>query len=137
MAVCSMKLTFLVCVKQVLKIPYRSEPGSTVSNSHLFYKLYGNWVQIEFYSFFREIRRACCSCCAKSCPTLAWTAAHQASLSCTISQSLLKLMSIDSVPARLLCPWNSPGKTTGMGSHPLPQWIFLTQGSSPGLLHCR
>ena len=69
-------------------------------------------------------------------PTLAWTAAHQASLSCTISQSLLKLMSIDSVPARLLCPWNSPGKTIGVGSHPLPQQIFLTQGSSPGLLHC-
>ena len=26
-----------------------------------------------------------------------WTAAHQASLSCTLSQSLLKLMSIESI----------------------------------------
>ena len=38
-----------------------------------------------------------CSCCltAKSCPTLStlWTAARQVSLSFTISQSLLKLMS--------------------------------------------
>ena len=38
---------------------------------------------------------------------------------------------------RLLCPWNSPGKNTGMGSHSLLQGIFLTQGSNPGLLHCR
>ena len=30
--------------------------------------------------------------------------------------------------ARLLCPWNSPGKNTGVGSHPLFQGIFLTQG---------
>ena len=29
-------------------------------------------------------------------------------------------------PARLLCPWNSPGKNTGMGCHFLLQGIFLT-----------
>ena len=39
-------------------------------------------------------------------------------------------------PARLLWLWNSPGKNTGVGSHPLLQ-IFLIQGSNPGLLHCR
>ena len=33
-----------------------------------------------------------------------------------------------------LCPWNSPGKTTGVGSHFLLQWIFLTQGLNLGLL---
>ena len=38
----------------------------------------------------------CCSI-AKLCPTLCWTAAHQASLSFTISQSLLGLISIESV----------------------------------------
>ena len=32
-------------------------------------------------------------------------------------------------PARLLCPWNSPGKSTGMGSCSFLQGIFLTQGS--------
>jgi len=37
----------------------------------------------------------------------------------------------------LLCPWNSPGKNTGVGSHSLFQGIFPTQGSNPGLLHCR
>ena len=38
---------------------------------------------------------------------------------------------------RLLCPWNSPGKNTGVGGHSLLQEIFLTQGSNPGFLHCR
>ena len=37
----------------------------------------------------------------------------------------------------LLCPWNSPGKNTGLHSHSLLQGIFLTQGWNPGLLHCR
>ena len=37
----------------------------------------------------------------------------------------------------LLCPWNSPGKNTEIGSHSLFQGIFLTQGLNPGLLHCR
>ena len=36
----------------------------------------------------------------------------------------------------LLCPWDSPGKDTGVGCHFLLQGIFLTQGSNPGLLHC-
>ena len=38
-------------------------------------------------------------------------------------------------PARLLCPWNFPGKNIGVGSHFLLQGIFLTQGSKLGLLH--
>ena len=42
-----------------------------------------------------------------------------------------------SPPARPLCPWNFPGKNTGVGGHSLLQGIFLTQGSNPGLLHCR
>ena len=53
---------------------------------------------------------------AKSCPTLAilWT---------------IK-------PARLLCPWDSPGKNT-VGNYPLLQGIFLIQWSNSGLLHWR
>ena len=40
-------------------------------------------------------------------------------------------------PARLLCPWNFPGKNIGVGCHALFQGIFLTQGLNPCLLHCR
>ena len=36
-----------------------------------------------------------------------------------------------------LRPWNSPGQSTGVGSRSLLQGIFPTQGSNPGLLHCR
>ena len=31
-------------------------------------------------------------------------------------------------PSRLLCPWNSPDKNTGVGSHSLLQGIFLDPG---------
>ena len=39
--------------------------------------------------------------------------------------------------ARLLYPWNSPGKNTGVCSYSLFQGIFPTQRSNPGLWHCR
>ena len=53
---------------------------------------------------------------------------------------------IDYSPPKLLCPWNSPGKSTGkknnnnntgVGCRFLLQGIFLTQGLNPDLLHCR
>ena len=40
-----------------------------------------------------------------------------------------------SVAARLLCPWNFPGKNTGVGYHFLFWGIFLTQRLNSGLLH--
>ena len=38
---------------------------------------------------------------------------------------------------RLLCPWNSPGKNIGAGSHSLLQGIFPAQRLNLDLLHCR
>ena len=35
------------------------------------------------------------------------------------------------------CPWDFPGKNTGVGCHFLLQEIFLTQGLNLGLLHGR
>ena len=35
------------------------------------------------------------------------------------------------------CPWNSPGQNTGVDSLSVLQGIFSTQGSNPGLPHCR
>ena len=40
-------------------------------------------------------------------------------------------------PARLLCLCDSPGKNNGVGYHSLLQEVFPTQGSNPGLQHCR
>ena len=46
---------------------------------------------------------------------------------CGLSHSVLSA-SLQS--ARLLCPWDSPGRDTGVGCHFLLQGIFLTQGSN-------
>ena len=51
----------------------------------------------------------------------------------SVAQSCLTLCN----PARLLCPWNSPGKISAVCIHVLLQRISLTQGLNPGLLHCR
>ena len=40
----------------------------------------------------------------------------------------------DHLPSRLLCPWDSPGKNTGVGCHTLSEGIFPTQGSNPCIL---
>ena len=50
-------------------------------------------------------------------------------------QSCLTLRPHGLEPARLLCPWDSPGKNTGVGCHSFLQEIFPTQGSNLGLLH--
>ena len=56
-------------------------------------------------------------------------------VSCSVMSNSLRYHRLQ--PTRLLCPWNSPGKNMGVGSHFLLQGIFLTQGSNPSLLHCR
>ena len=58
-----------------------------------------------------------CVCClvAKPCPTL--------------------LLSHGLEPRQVLCPWDFPGKNTGLGCNFLLQGIFPTQGSNPHLLH--
>ena len=40
-------------------------------------------------------------------------------------------------PHGLNSSWNSPGQNTGVGSLSLLQEMFPTQGSNPGLPHCR
>ena len=54
-----------------------------------------------------------------------------------VAQSCLILWPHGLQPTRLLWPWDSPGKNTGVGFHFLVQGIFLTQGLNPGLPHCR
>ena len=59
---------------------------------------------------------------------------------CVLSRSVMSdsLQQHGLQPARLLCPWDSPGKNNGVGCHfLLLQGIFPTQGSNPSLLHCR
>ena len=53
------------------------------------------------------------------------------------TQSCLTLCDPMDWSARLLCPWDFPGKSIGVGCHRLLQGLFLTQGSNSSLLHCR
>ena len=47
------------------------------------------------------------------------------------------VMSDSLQPHGLYSPRNSPGQNTGVGSLSLLQGIFPTQGSNPGLPHCK
>ncbi|XP_061292490.1 prostaglandin F synthase 1 isoform X3 [Bos javanicus] len=47
----------------------------------------------------------------------------------------LKYKPVCNQPARLLCPWDSPDKNTGVDCHALLQGIFLTLGSNLHLSH--
>ena len=57
---------------------------------------------------------------------------------CLVAQSCLTLCdSMDCSSPGSSVHGDSPGKNTGMGCHALLQGIFPTQGSNPGLLHCK
>ena len=51
-----------------------------------------------------------------------------------IAKSCLTLQPRGLSPTRLLCPWDFPGKNTGVGCHSLLQEIFLTQELNLGLM---
>jgi len=53
-------------------------------------------------------------------------------------QAVLKMLVTQLCPTLCdLCPWDSPGKNTGMSSNFLLQRIFLSQGLNMGLPNCR
>ena len=60
----------------------------------------------------------------QTCAALCWGAS-------VVSDSLRPY---EPQPTRCLRPWDSPGKSTGMGCHVFLQWIFLTQGLNLCLL---
>ena len=55
-------------------------------------------------------------------------------LCCLVAESHLTQLGPHGPPARLLCPWDSPGKNTGKGCRFLLQGIFPIQGLNPHLL---
>ena len=50
--------------------------------------------------------------------------------------SCISFVTSCTVTTGFLCPWDFPGKNTGVGCHFLLQGIFLTQELKPGLLYC-
>ena len=60
-------------------------------------------------------------------------------LSCSVMSNCLWPHGL--YPARSFCPWNFPGKNTGVGCHFLLHWVLPSQGSNPSFLelslkHC-
>ena len=101
--------------------PHHLKPcsaGIAELHSHLSLNLYMYIYYLLILSPSKELHREyVCVCWSLSHVRLSattWTAAHQAP-----------------------CPWNSPGKNTGVGCHFLLQGIFPTQGSNLGLVHCK
>ena len=65
------------------------------------------------------------------------TCTHACAVLCLVTQSRPTLCdSMDCPPGSSVLGF-SPGKNTGVGYRALLQGIFPTQGSNPGLLHCR
>ena len=61
---------------------------------------------------------------------------QEPSCCCLVTKLCLTLCdSMACSPARVFCPWDFPGKNTGVGCHFLLQGIFLAQESNPCLLH--
>ena len=59
------------------------------------------------------------------------------SVSCSIRSNSLSPHGLYGIQSRLLCPWDFPGKDTGVGCHFLLQGIFPFQRSNPGLPYWR
>ena len=75
--------------------------------------------QIKKMRFIYTMEYCCCCCC----------------LVASVMSDSVRLYGLQ--PARLVCPWNSPGKNSGVDCHSLLQRIILNHGSNLGLLHCR
>ena len=54
---------------------------------------------------------------------------------CAVLSHVWLFATLCTVALQILCPWDSPGKNTGVGCQFLLQRIFPTQGLNPGLLH--
>ena len=116
------------------KIPWMEEPGSLQSMGSL--RVGHDWVtSLSLFTFIiGEGNGNPLQCFYLENPRDigAWWASVYG-----VTQSWTRLKRLSSSSSRLLFPWDSPGKNTGVGCHALLQGFFLTQGSNPGLLHCR
>ena len=67
-------------------------------------------------------------------PLLSEASLYATCVQAKLFQSRLTLQPKGLWSSRLLWPWGSPGKNTGVGCHALLQRIFPTQGLNPSLL---
>ena len=80
---------------------------------------------------------SCKVCWVKSSFLRKWTTIERNRIENTLESKSRSVMSDSLWPHGLYSARNSPGQSTGVGSRSLLQGIFPTQGSNPGLPHCR
>ena len=86
---------------------------------------------VPFPEPFRSSFHSLCTLCQITLPSFIFP---QLLRGCSVSPVLSdSLRPYGLQPVRLLCPWNSPGKNTGVGCHALLQGIFPTLGLNPSL----
>ena len=78
------------------------------------------------------------SCFTLLCHFLLYSKVNEPCCCCLVTSVVCNsVQSYGTQSARLPCPWDPLGKSTGVSCHVLLQGIFLTQGLNPGLLYCR
>ena len=100
----------------IKSLNYQKMPRSVSSQIFLIHCTFKRVCTLVFRMWLDDlIIWECCCCClvAKSCPT-----------SCNPME-----------PDKLLCPWDFPGRDTGVGWHALFQGIFPSQGLNLRHLH--
>ena len=104
------------------KIPWMEEPGRATVHG-----VAKSWTRLSDFTFLLSFM----IWSTLSLKKKNWSASEVAQTCPTLCNHM------DCNLPRLLHPWNFPGKNTGVGCHFLFQGIFPTQGSNPGLPHCR
>ena len=95
------------------------------------------WKWISFHAVEKQSRYATAAFIKTCLPTWPSIAVHKpyGVCVCVCSVESDSLWPHEVLPARLLCPWDSPGKHTGVGCHFLLLGIFPPQGLNPRFLH--
>ena len=101
------------------------EWGEIINHCCIFCRLSVKDQMVNILGFSGGLYRLCCHYL---------TVATEWKQLCSVVQSCGTLQPHGLNPARLFCPWDSPGKNTGVDWHFLLRGIFLTQGSNPSLL---
>ena len=91
---------------------------------------------VSIVSLFDWILLQCCVSFKYTAKWFSYTHTHTHTyVSKCLALSCVQLFATRGLwPTRLLCPWDSPGKNTGVVCHSLLQGTFLTHGSNPCLL---
>ena len=107
----------------------------TINSSFLYTYLSYPSKSKYFYEDARNLISTFSTATALVSPATTWKEEKKKVKSLSLVQLFVTLWTVQS--ARLLHPWDFPGKNTGVGYHFLLQGIFPTQGLNLGLLHCR